>query len=224
MQFKCIIIGGSGATGRQLLKKLIKNKNCIKITSIGRKKLENYSAETKLKHIVVDSLLNLSSTEQYWINQDVLFNCIGTTKQRAGGADEFYNIEFGISNEIARMGSASNINHASLISASGADHQKWAKKWIHPLFYIKTMGKKEQTIVSNFSFKYQTIFKPGMLIRMLNKTNFFEKCLEFFGFGLRVEDLALAMMKDAEKVSENKRSIKTKYFIGNNEIITSIKD
>ena len=86
------------------------------------------------------------------------------------------------------------------------------------------LGFGLQTIVSNFSFKYQTIFKPGMLIRMLNKTNFFEKCLEFFGLGLRVEDLALAMMKDAEEVFENKRSIKTKYFIGNNEIITSIKD
>ena len=31
------------------------------------------------------------------------------------------------------------------------------------------MGEKEQSIISNFHFKYISIFKPGMLIRRMKK-------------------------------------------------------
>jgi len=35
--FKAIIIGGTGATGKQLLIQLIRNQNCELVTSIGRR-------------------------------------------------------------------------------------------------------------------------------------------------------------------------------------------
>jgi len=35
--FKAIIIGGTGATGKQLLNQLISDKNCELVTSIGRR-------------------------------------------------------------------------------------------------------------------------------------------------------------------------------------------
>ena len=35
--FKAIIIGGTGATGKQLLNQLITNQNCDLVTSIGRR-------------------------------------------------------------------------------------------------------------------------------------------------------------------------------------------
>ena len=224
MNFNSIIIGSTGATGRFVLKELIKNNNCSKITSIGRRALGKNLLNSKIKHIVVDSLLDLSSTRKYWINQDVFFNCIGTTKKKAGGPDQFHNIEFGISNEAARMASESKIPHASIISASGANHKKWANKWIHPLFYIKTMGQKEQTIISNFDFQYASIFKPGMLIRMVDDSNIFEKLSKISGVGLNVEVLANAMVADAENVINGTRKLRTKYFLGNNMIINSLKN
>ena len=154
MNFKSILIGGTGATGRKVLKQLTLNKKCSYITSIGRRELDSDQVHDKINHIVIDTLLDLSKVEQYWMNHDVFFNCIGTTKKKAGGPDQFHDIEYGISNEAARVASKSNIPHASLISASGANHKLWAKKWIHPLFYSKTMGEKEQTILSNHSFLY----------------------------------------------------------------------
>ena len=39
-----------------------------------------------------------------------------------------------------------NIPHACLISAKGVDHKIWGPEFFHPLFYMKIMGKKEQTI------------------------------------------------------------------------------
>ena len=172
--FKAIIIGGTGATGKQLLNQLISNQNCELVTSIGRRPVLDGEKNDKLVDIVVESLFKLSSTEKYWKDNDVFFNCIGTTRQRAGGPKEFINVESGISNEAAKMAENAKIPHASLISAKGANHKIWAKDWINPLLYMKTIGQKEQTIISNFSFNRVSIFKPGMLIRLRGKQTWFD--------------------------------------------------
>lgn len=220
--FKAIIIGGTGATGKQLLNQLIRDKNCELVTSIGRRPVLDGEKNDKLVDIVVESLFELRSTEKYWKDNDVFFNCIGTTRQRAGGSKEFINIEFGISNEAAKMAANAKIPHASLISAKGANHKIWANDWIHPLLYMKTIGQKEQTIISNFSFNSVSIFKPGMLIRLQGKQTRFEEFIELKGFGLRVDILASAMIHDAERVNLGLVKESPQYFIGNNLIKSSL--
>ena len=220
--FKAIIIGGTGATGKQLLNKLIRDKNCELVTSIGRRPVLDGENNDKLADIVVESLFELSSTEKHWKDNDVFFNCIGTTRQRAGGSKEFINIESGISNEAAKMAANAKIPHASLISAKGANHKIWATNWIHPLLYMKTIGQKEQTIISNFSFNSVSIFKPGMLIRLQGKQTRFEEFIELKGFGLRVDILASAMIHDAKRVRLGLVEESPQYFIGNNHIKGSL--
>ena len=219
--FKAIIIGATGATGKQLLNQLIQNQNCELVTSIGRKPVWDGAKNDKLVDIVVESLSNLSATEKSWEGNDVFFNCIGTTRQRAGGAKEFIHIEAGISNEAAKMASNAKIHHASLVSAKGANHTTWAKDWIHPLLYMRTMGQKEQTILSNFSFKHVSIFKPGMLIRLQGKQTWFESFSESKGFGLRVDTLASAMIRNAEQVKLGSVEKSPQFFIGNDDIQSS---
>ena len=221
--FKAIIIGGTGATGKQLLNQLIRNQNCDLVTSVGRRPVLDGEKNDKLVDIVVESLFKLSSTEKYWKDNDVFFNCIGSTRQRAGGAKEFINIESGISNEAAKMAANAKIPHASLISAKGANHKIWAKDWIHPLLYMKTIGQKEQTIISNFSFNSVSIFKPGMLIRLQGKQTWFEDFSELKGFGLRVDTLASAMIHDAERVKLGLVEKSPQFFIGNNHIKCSLE-
>ena len=220
--FKAIIIGGTGATGKQLLNQLISNQNCDLVTSIGRRPVLDGEKNDKLVDTVVESLFKLSSTEKHWKDNDVFFNCIGTTRQRAGGPKEFINVESGISNEAAKMAENAKIPHASLISAKGANHKIWAKDWIHPLLYMKTIGQKEQTIISNFSFNKVSIFKPGMLIRLMGKQTWFEHFSESKGFGLRVDILASAMMHDAERVKLGLGEKSPQFFIGNNHIKGSL--
>ena len=220
--FKAIVIGGTGATGKHLLNQLISDKNCELVTSIGRRPVLDGEKNDKLMDIVVESLFELVSTEKYWKDNDVFFNCIGTTRQRAGGSKEFINIEFGISNEAAKMAVNAKIPHASLISAKGANHKIWAKDWIHPLLYMKTIGQKEQTIISNFSFNSVSIFKPGMLIRLQGKQTRFEEFIELKGFGLRVDILASAMIHDAKRVNLGLVKESPQYFIGNNHIKSSL--
>jgi nucleoside-diphosphate-sugar epimerase len=219
--FKAIIIGGTGATGKQLLNQLMQNQNCELVTSIGRKPVLNGAKNDKLVDIVVESLANLSATEKSWEGNDVFFNCIGTTRQRAGGAKEFIHIEAGISNEAAKMASNAKIHHASLVSAKGANHTTWAKDWIHPLLYMRTMGQKEQTILSNFSFNHVSIFKPGMLIRLQGKQTWLESFSASKGFGLRVDTLASAMIRNAEQVKLGSVEKSPQFFIGNDDIQSS---
>ena len=221
--FKAIIIGGTGATGKQLLNQLMQNQNCELVTSIGRKPVLDGEKNDKLVDIVVESLANLSSTEKSWEGNDVFFNCIGTTRQRAGGPKEFIHIEAGISNEAAKMASNAKIHHASLVSAKGANHTTWAKDWIHPLLYMRTMGQKEQTILSNFSFNHVSIFKPGMLIRLQGKQTWFESFSESKGFGLRVDTLASAMIRNAEQVKLGSVEKSLQFFIGNDHIQSSLE-
>jgi len=220
--FKAIIIGGTGATGKMLLNQLIINRNCGLVTSIGRRPVLGGKKNDKLIDIVVDSLLDLSSTEEYWKDNDVFFNCIGTTRKRAGSSKEFVDVELGISNETAKMAADSHIHHASLISAKGANHKIWANDWIHPLLYMKTIGQKEQTIISNYSFKRVSIFKPGMLIRLQGQQTWLEQQMESKGFGLRVDILASAMIQDAERVKLGLVEKSTQFFIGNKHIKDSL--
>ena len=71
MSKKAIVIGGTGATGRQLIRQLLKSDKWEQITSIGRKPVLDGKKNDKLKDIVLESLFDLSSTEELWKGHDV---------------------------------------------------------------------------------------------------------------------------------------------------------
>ena len=219
--FKAIMIGATGATGSHLLLQLLSNDKCVKITSISRRPLKiDKKNNKKLNEILIDNMNDLSRTETAWKGNDVFFNCIGTTRTKAGSANKFLNIEFGISLEAAKMAFNANIPHACLISAKGVNHKIWGPAFIHPLFYMKIMGKKEQTIVNNYKFKYATIFQPGMLSRLQSKDSFIEKFMQRKNIKLRVDLLAGAMIKEAEGVILKRSIDGIKYITGNNQILS----
>ena len=219
---KAVVIGGTGATGRQLIKKLLKSDNWQQVTSIGRKPVINGQSHHKLQDIVIDSLHNMSSTKEIWKGHDVFFNCIGTTRKRAGGAREFIDVEAGISMETAKLASQAQIPHASVVSAFGANQNQWAKDWIHPFIYIKTIGQKEQTLITN-KFKRVSIFRPGMLVRLVGRNTWIGRIMESKGNGLRVDDLASAMIRDAECKHDISDKESPVVYLGNDCIKASIR-
>ena len=221
MSKKAIVIGGTGATGRQLIRQLLANDKWEQITSIGRKPVLDGEKHDKLQDIVLENLFDLSSTKEIWKGNDVFFNCIGTTKKRAGSAKIFIEIEAGISMEAAKIASLARITHASVVSASGANHNQWAKDWIHPLLYIRTIGQKEQTVIKN-KFDRVSIFRPGMLIRLVDNESWVERIMKSKGLGLRVDDLASAMIYDAENKNEISEKDSSVTYLGNENIKTLI--
>ena len=215
---RAIIIGGTGATGSQVIKQLLKSDSWDKVTSIGRKPVLNGEKHNKLNDIVFENLFDMSTSKDIWQDHDVFFNCIGTTRKRAGGPKKFVEIESGLSLIASKMASGAGIPHASLISANGANHKQWSKDWIHPLLYLKTMGEKEQSILKG-SFKKVSIFRPGMLIRSIKNVTFFDQLLSFSQFGLRIDKLASAMINDVLIKNDLEDNSSIRFYIGNKSII-----
>ena len=83
---------------------------------------------------------------------------------------------------------------------------------------MKTMGKKENTILKDYTFQNITIFKPGMLLRLQKKQSWIENFLESIGSGLRVDLLADAMILNAEKLKLDSNQKSINFFKGNKEI------
>ncbi len=213
-----IVIGGTGATGRQLIQQLLNCDDFQSVTSIGRRPVLEGKSHEKLSDIVIDSMSMLTETGDSWIGNDVFFNCIGTTRQKAGGARQFVDVELGISRLAANMASDANIPHASVISASGANHEAWSVDWIHPLLYTKTIGQKEQTLITDNKFERVSIFRPGMLIRLMGDGEWYDGITEILGIGLRVDILSQAMMNNALYLNGDEQDKRCNYYIGNKEI------
>ncbi len=216
---KAVVIGGTGATGRQLIQQLLSSVDFQTVTSIGRRPVLNGNGHEKLNDVVINSMSQLHETKDFWNGNDVFFNCIGTTRKLAGGARQFVDIELGISRLAARMASEANIPQASVISANGANHKAWAVDWIHPLLYAKTIGQKEQTVITENKFKRVSIFRPGMLIRLMNSGQWYDSLIKTMGIGLRVDILSQAMIVDALLFSEGNYSKEINYIEGNHAII-----
>ena len=216
---KAVVIGGTGATGRQLVQQLLSSVDFQKVTSIGRRPVLNGNGHDKLNDVVINSMSQLHETKDFWNDNDVFFNCIGTTRKKAGGARQFVDIELGISRLAARMASEANIPQASVISANGANHKAWAVDWIHPLLYAKTIGQKEQTVITENKFKRVSIFRPGMLIRLMNSGQWYDSLIKTMGIGLRVDILSQAMIVDALISSEENERKEINYIEGNHAII-----
>ena len=91
---KAVMIGATGATGKQLLRQLLDSDQWVKITSVSRKPVLNGKGHEKLNEIIVESFDGLSSTADDWTDHDVFFNCIGTTRKIAGGAKQFVDVDW----------------------------------------------------------------------------------------------------------------------------------
>ena len=219
---KAVMIGATGATGKQLLRQLLDSDQWVKITSVSRKPVLNGKGHEKLNEIIVESFDSLSSTADAWTDHDVFFNCIGTTRKIAGGAKQFVDVEFGISLTAAKLAHEAGIPQASVISAGGANADQWAPEWIHPLLYTKTIGQKEETVRKHFSFKHVTLFRPGMLIRGYNSNSSFHRFFDSTSLGLPVALLASAMIRDSESINKNTKTDEPLVYTGNGCIKSSI--
>lgn len=194
-----IVLGATGATGRQVLSQLLESKEWGKVTTIGRRELPGEPENDKLHHYVVPDFDKLDETHaDKWAGHDIVFNCLGTTRSQAGGAENFVRFEVDYTRKAADLAAKVGIKSFSVVSAQGANPNAWYVNWLHPLLYVHTLGMKEEVIknASHGGFDRVSIFRPGMLNRLMG--DWHENVLNLLGLGLRVDDLARAMIRDAE--------------------------
>ena len=150
---KAVIIGGTGATGRELLELLLADNTIKEIVALVRKPL--IIKHTKLKAVVVD-FDKLGQWATY-INGDVAFSCMGTTLKAAGSKAAQYKVDYTYQYAFAKIAQANKIPVFLLVSSSSANSRSF-------VFYSAMKGQLEDAVAA-LGFDSLTILRPGPLVR-----------------------------------------------------------
>ena len=150
---KALIIGATGATGKDLLAKLLEDEAFSEIHSFVRKPMS--ISHPKLHTHVVDF-----ETPEAWadlVRGDVAFSCLGTTLAVAGSKDAQWRVDYDYQYAFAQQCKANGVPTFVLVSAAGAKAQS-------KLFYNRMKGQLEDAVKA-LSFPSLLIFQPSVLIR-----------------------------------------------------------
>jgi len=152
-KLKALVIGATGATGRELVNSLINDEDFNQVSIFVRKApgLEH----EKLKIHTID--FNEIIKHKELIKGDILFSSLGTTKKEAGGKQRQYIIDYTYQYEFAKIAAENGVDQLSLVSSIGANPKSF-------MFYPKMKGELESD-VKKLKFKKIDIFQPPILIR-----------------------------------------------------------
>ena len=152
-KLKALVIGATGATGRELVNLLINDEDFDQVSIFVRKAPE--LEHEKLKIHTID--FNEIKKHKELIKGDILFSALGTTKKEAGGKQRQYIIDYTYQYEFAKIAAENGVDQLSLVSSIGANPKSY-------MFYPKMKGELESD-VKKLKFKKVDIFQPPILIR-----------------------------------------------------------
>ncbi len=150
---KALVIGATGATGKDLVNQLLNDKEFDEVDIFVRKPVDIQNDKLKV-HVV-----NFEKPEEWknMVKGDVAFSCLGTTLKDAGSKEAQKKVDFDYQYEFAKAAKENEVEDYILVSAYGANPQS-------KIFYSKMKGELEEA-VRQLHFNKITIFKPGMLER-----------------------------------------------------------
>jgi len=85
-RLRAIVIGGTGAVGKELVNTLIQCPAYVKVTLLVRKFLPIEDPTKKISQQIVD-FDNLENYSGIFQDHDLIFSCFGTTRAQAGSAE-----------------------------------------------------------------------------------------------------------------------------------------
>ena len=137
-----LVVGATGAVGRETLRGLCESENYDKIIVWARREL-NFSHEKLETQIInFDEIKDIRPREV-----DEIFCALGTTMKQAGSRGQFYRVDVSYPVNIAKWGIASGARRFALISSQGADERS-------RFFYLRAKGKAEKKIAA---LKYESL-------------------------------------------------------------------
>ena len=222
LKYNAIIIGATGAIGRELILQLLSSKKYSKITIPVRRTIEecdllNENEKKRINIVKIDSLDFMSGTKEQLEEKlgkdqyNVLFNVLGSRVGR--GEEEFRKVDYTYVINSIEICEKLNINHFSHCSAIGADKNSW-------FLYNRVKGEAEEEEMKK-NVNYISIFKPGQLLNRRNDDRFIESVMKYVPFFPKIEckDLALAMCVDDVNYQKGEKGEKKAIKFENSEIL-----
>lgn len=148
---QAIILGATGATGKDLLELLLQDVTIKHVLIFVRRKT-NVAHPKLTEHVIDFEKIDLS---KHLIKGDVLFSCLGTTLKVAGSKQAQWKIDFDYQYLFAGAAKENNVNTYVLVSALGASSKS-------KLFYPKMKGELEDA-VKKLNFTSLNIFNHRCL-------------------------------------------------------------
>ena len=150
---KALVIGATGATGKDLVAQLLNDKDYDEVDVFVRKPLTIENPKLKT-HIV-----NFDKPEEWkdLVKGDVAFSCLGTTLKAAGSKEAQRKVDYDYQYNFAKAAKENEVEDYILVSSYGANPKS-------KIFYSRMKGELEQSI-KDLHFNKITIFQPGMLDR-----------------------------------------------------------
>lgn len=150
---KALIIGATGATGKDLVEMLLQDPEYTAVVVFVRR--PGGWAHPKLSEILTDFDKPEAVSEH--IDGDVLFSCLGTTLKAAGSKEKQWHIDYEIPLKFAEIARQNGVSGTVLLSAYGASATS-------NVFYSRIKGQLEEKL-ERLAFDPYIIFRPGMLLR-----------------------------------------------------------
>lgn len=150
---QAIIIGATGAVGRDLLTTLLRDARYDSVITFTRREVGIDNA--KLRSYIVD----FEKPERWHdlVRGDVLFSALGTSKKQAGSQAAQYHVDHDYQMMFARFAKENGVPRLVLVSSVGADtHARF--------FYLRLKGEIEEEM-KTLQFEGLTILAPPALIR-----------------------------------------------------------
>ncbi|XP_005305393.1 oxidoreductase HTATIP2 [Chrysemys picta bellii] len=218
----CFILGASGATGKELLKEILKQQLFSNVTIIGRRKL---TFEEVAYQNVNQQVVDFEKLDEYsaaFQGHDVGFCCLGTTKAK-GGADGLVRVDRDYVCMSAELAKAGGCKHFLLVSSSGADK--------HSIFFILKIKGEAEVKIEELNFERCTIFKPALILCDREESRPLEWCarkilgclshvMSITALSVPISTLARAMVNNAVIPSDKKVELlenKDIHVIGNQD-------
>ena len=150
---KALVIGATGATGKDLVQKLLNDGDFDEVHAFGRRNIN--IDNKKLKSHIVD--FDHPDSWKDLVKGDVAFSCLGTTLKDAGSKEAQRKVDYDYQYNFAKAAKENEVEDYVLVSAYGASPKS-------KIFYSRMKVELEQA-VKDLHFNKITIFQPGMLDR-----------------------------------------------------------
>ena len=150
---KALIIGATGATGKDLVTQLLNDDAYTEVHCVVRKPMS--LTHPKLH----DHVVNFDTPEAWsdLLQGDVAFSCLGTTLAVAGSKEAQWRVDYDYQYAFAQQCKAYGVPTFVLVSAAMANAQS-------KVFYNRMKGQLEDAVKA-LEFTRLIVFQPSILIR-----------------------------------------------------------